>query len=149
MASRLLLGTLGAIVGAAVGAVAWAAITAATNFQIGYMALGVGLLAGYGMRLLGGGRDRADGIIAAIVALLGCVAGNVLTAIVVVAQHGHYPYLAVLMAVLSKPAVVGEILQQGFNVLDLPFYAIAIYAGYRTAMKPRVETATAVPEPER
>src|ERR1700716_2349653 len=89
MKQRLLLGTLAAIVGAVLGAIAWGAITAATHYQIGYMAVGVGFLAGYGMRVLGGGRDRADGAIAGVVAFLGCVLGNLLTVIIEFAPHDN------------------------------------------------------------
>ncbi|MEA2719734.1 MAG: hypothetical protein QOJ39_1598 [Candidatus Eremiobacteraeota bacterium] len=136
MNAKLLLGIIGAVVGAVLGAIAWAAITATTNFQIGYMAVGVGILAGYGMRILSGGRDRADGIAAGVVALLGCVLGNILTAVVVIAQHQHYPIVATALAVLIQPVLSFELLRDGFNVMDLLFYGIAVYAGYRTALKP-------------
>ena len=136
MNGKLLVGTLGAIAGALLGAIAWAAITATTNFQIGYMAVGVGFLAGYGMRVLSGGRDRADGIVAGVVALFGCIVGNLLTAVVVIAQHEHYPIAVVLLAVATKPPFAAELIRDGFNVMDLLFYAIAVYAGYRTALKP-------------
>jgi hypothetical protein len=136
MSPKLLAGTLAAIAGAIVGAIAWAAITAATNYQIGYMALGVGFLAGFGMRTVGGGREPADGVVAAVVAFLGCVLGNLLTAAVVISQHEHYPLQVVLLAFARKPAFAFEMLQAGFNVMDVLFYAIAVYAGYRTALKP-------------
>jgi ABC-type amino acid transport system permease subunit len=136
MVSKLMLGTVGAVAGALLGAAAWAAITAATNFQIGYMAVGVGILAGAGMRWLGGGRERADGIIAGIVALLGCVLGNLLTVDVQLAQHEHYPIAAMIAVSLTKPALAAELIRASFNAMDLFFYAIAVYAGYRAAMKP-------------
>jgi hypothetical protein len=136
MSPKLLAGTLAAIAGAIVGAIAWAAITAATSFQIGYMALGVGFLAGFGMRTVGGGRERADGIVAGTVAFLGCVLGNLLTAGVVIAQHEHYPIEVVLLAFARRPAFAAEMLRAGFNIMDVLFYAIAVYAGYRTALKP-------------
>ena len=87
MRKRLILGTLGAIAGAVLGAIGWAAVTASTGYQIGYVAVAVGFLAGYGMRTLGGGRDRADGVIAAVVAFLGCVLGDLLTAVAQFAPH--------------------------------------------------------------
>jgi hypothetical protein len=141
---KVVLGTLGAVVGAVIGAIAWAAITAATNFQIGYMAIGVGFLAGYGMRVLSGGLVRSEGIIAGAVALLGCVLGNLLTGVVVIAQHEHFPLWVVAAAVFTHLGFAREILTYGFNVMDLLFYAIAVYAGYRTALKPHA-AATAEP----
>ncbi|HEV3086788.1 MAG TPA: hypothetical protein VGX96_06135 [Candidatus Elarobacter sp.] len=136
MNGKLLLGTAGAIAGALLGAIAWAAITATTNFQIGYMAVGVGILAGAGMRILGGGRAAADGIVAGIVSLLGCVLGNLLAVDVQFAQHEHYPIAGVIVASLTKPALAADLIRATFNVMDLLFYAIAVYAGYRAAMKP-------------
>ena len=133
---KLLVGTIGALIGALLGAVAWAAITASTNFQIGYMAIGVGFLAGFGMRLLGGGHGRAGGIVAGAVALLGCLFGNLLTVVIVIAQHQHYPIPAVLGVTLMRPVFAFELLRDGFSVMDLLFYALAVYAGYRTAIKP-------------
>ena len=144
MNGKLLLGTAGAVAGASAGAVAWGAITAATNFQIGYMAVGVGFLAGLGMRRLSGGRERADGIVAGVVALLGCILGNLLAAVIGIAQHGHYPVDRVLVVVLTKPAFAAELIRGGFDLMDLLFYAIAVYVGYRTALKPAAAAAPVV-----
>ncbi|MDB5072838.1 MAG: hypothetical protein JWM87_3949 [Candidatus Eremiobacteraeota bacterium] len=136
MNAKLLLGIVGALTGAVLGAVAWAAITASTHFQIGYMAVGVGVLAGYGMRVLSGGRDRADGIAAGVVAFLGCVLGNLLTAAVVIAQQEHYAIVDTVLSVLLQPELAFRLLRAGFDMMDLLFYAIAVYAGYRAALKP-------------
>ncbi|HEY0382047.1 MAG TPA: hypothetical protein VGC72_07600 [Candidatus Elarobacter sp.] len=138
MTRRLLLGTLGAIVGALLGAIAWGAITAATHFQIGYMAVGVGFLAGYGMRTLGGGRDRADGALAGVVAFLGCVLGNLLTVVIEFAPHdnSHRGVMELTSMVLMNPSLAWLLLTQNFSIMDVVFYALAVYAGYRTALKP-------------
>ena len=136
MHPKLVAGILGALGAAVVGAIAWAAITAATNFQIGYMAVGVGILVGYVMRVVSGGRDRMEGIAAGVIALLGCILGNLLTAIVVIANHDHYAIGSAVAVVFSKPALALDLIRLGFNWMDLLFYAIAVYAGYRTALKP-------------
>jgi len=147
MQSKLLLGTGGAVVGALIGAVVWAAITATTNFQIGYMAIGVGFLAGYAMRTLSGGRERIEGIIAGIVALLGCALGNLLAIAVTIAQHEHYALAGLLVGLALHPLAAFDLLRLGFDWMDLFFYAIAAYAAYRTALAPprRVPTASAGP----
>ncbi|MDP9105295.1 MAG: hypothetical protein M3N49_05100 [Candidatus Eremiobacteraeota bacterium] len=147
-----MLGTLGAIAGALIGAIAWGAITAATHFQIGYMAIGVGFLAGYGMRTLGGGRDRADGIVAGIVAFVGCVLGNLLTVVIDFAPHDalHRGIADLTLMVLLSPKLAWFLLTQSSNIMDLVFYALAVYAGYRTALKPHVamtSVAEAAPPP--
>ena len=151
MNAKLLLGTLGAIVGALLGAIAWGAITATTHFQIGYMAVGVGFLAGYGMRVLGGGRERADGVIAGIVAFLGCAVGNLLTAVIDFAPHdtAHRSVAELTLLLTFNPNVAWALLTHSFGLMDLVFYALAVYAGYRTALKPPVMPPAAVePAPE-
>jgi hypothetical protein len=146
MTAKLLLGTLGAIVGALLGAIAWGAITAMTHFQIGYMAVGVGFLAGYGMRVLGGGRERADGVIAGIVAFLGCVVGNLLTVVIDFAPHdtAHRGVAELALMLIVNPNVAWALLTHSFGLMDLVFYALAVYAGYRTALKPPVMPAAPV-----
>jgi hypothetical protein len=140
MQGKLALGTLGAITGALAGAVAWGAITAATHFQIGYMAVGVGFLAGYGMRVLGGGRERADGVIAGIVAFFGCVLGNLLTGVIDFAPHdnAHRGIVELTMLVVLNPKLAWLMLSESFSIMDVLFYALAVYAGYRTALTPAV-----------
>ena len=146
---KLLLGTLGSIAGALLGAIAWGAITATTHFQIGYMAVGVGFLAGYGMRVLGGGRDRADGVIAGIVAFLGCVLGNLLTEVIDFAPHdnAHRSIAELTLLLLFNPKLAWFMLTQNFNFMDVLFYALAVYAGYRTALKPPAPAAQIETEP--
>ena len=143
--AKLLLGIGGAVVAAVLGAIAWAAITATTHFQIGYMAVGVGILAGYVMRVLSGGRDRADGIATGVIALLGCVLGNLLTTVVVIAQHQHYAIVPTALSVLTQPVLSFELLRDGFDWMDLLFYAIAVYAGYRTALTPPATVPAVAP----
>jgi hypothetical protein len=79
-------GALAGVVAAAVGAGIWAAITAYSGYQIGYMALGVGFLTGIAMRKAGNGRSQAFGILAGVIAVLGCVVGNLLSACVFLSQ---------------------------------------------------------------
>ncbi|HEX3469066.1 MAG TPA: hypothetical protein VHT05_13390 [Candidatus Elarobacter sp.] len=146
MQAKLLLGTAGAIVAAVVGAAVWAAITATVNFQIGYMAIGVGFLCGFAMRALSCGRVRVEGVIAAVVALLGCVLGNLFTYAAVFAREDHHPLFDVLLALAARPAAVADVLRAGFDAMDLLFYAIAAYAAYRTALAP-VRAAPAATTP--
>lgn len=147
MSPKIILGTLLALGGAILGAVLWAAITASTHWQIGYMAVGVALLTGYAMRLASGGQARIEGILAAAIALFGCVLGNLFTAVVIIAQHEHFPIAATLAVVLSKPAFAWGLIADGFQPMDLLFYAIAVYVGYRTALKPRPPALAPAPEP--
>jgi hypothetical protein len=127
------LGIAGGLIGAAVAALLWAAITAATHFQIGYMALAVGFMVGFGVRTLGRGVDRSFGIAGAVLSLLGCVAGNLGATIVAVAAYSKAPVLTVVEKL--SPDLLWLMLKDGFQFMDLVFYAFAVYSGYRYAFR--------------
>ncbi len=132
--------------GAVAGAAAWAAIAAATGFQIGYMAVGVGFLAGFGMRTCSGHRGRTNAIVAGVVALLGCLLGNTLTAVVGVAQHEHFPIPLALLTMSRHLGAVPNVIAVTFEPMDLLFYGIAVFTGYRTALAvPKARPALAQP----
>ena len=122
-------------VAALVGAVLWAAITYATNMQIGWMAVGVGFLVGYAVRF-GRGIDPIFKVCGATLALLGCLLGNVLTI---------YAYAAKSMDTNVFDAMsrldfgtIFSIMGGTFSPIDLLFYGIAVYEGWRFATLPEV-----------
>jgi hypothetical protein len=84
---NLQMGMLGGIIGATIGAAAWAGITVATGYQIGWMAVGVGFLVGYGVRAMGNGISKQFGIVGAILALVGCLAGNLFSVCAAVSRQ--------------------------------------------------------------
>jgi len=135
------LGIVGGLIGAAVAAALWAAITAATHFQIGYMALAVGFIAGFGVRTLGRGVDRSFGIAGAVLSFLGCVAGNLGAGIVMFSQYSKIPVLNILEKLTPKFAYL--LLKADFQVLDLFFYGFAVYSGYRYAFRRLTEAEIA------
>src|SRR2546421_6464728 len=126
---NLPVGFMAGLVAAAIGAGLWALVTIVTGFQIGWMAVGVGFLVGWAVRVGGKGTHRAFGIMGALLALGGCAVGNLLTIIVVAARHFEIPLLAVFSRL--TPDVVVKLMEATFNPMDLLFYGIAIYEGYR------------------
>ncbi len=75
---NLVVGALAGLAAALVGAAIWAVVTALTQYQIGFMAIGVGFLVGFAVRAAGRGVDPVFGVVGAALALLGCVLGNLL-----------------------------------------------------------------------
>ncbi|HEX9896673.1 MAG TPA: hypothetical protein VGA85_03310 [Dehalococcoidales bacterium] len=130
---NLLFGIIGGIIAAAIGAIIWALITAWTNFQIGWMAVGVGFLVGFAVRICGKGISIKFGIIGAVLAVLGCLAGNLL-AVCIVASKDLGVSLFDVLSVLNFSIII-EIFKETFSPIDLLFYAIAIYEGYRFSFK--------------
>lgn len=136
---NLALGVGAGIVAAIIGAVIWAVITVTTNYQIGWMAVGVGFLVGYAVKFFGKGTTQIFGISGAVIALLGCVAGNVLTVAILVSNQEHIT----LMTVLSRltPGIVVDLLKDTFQAMDVLFYGIAVYEGYKFSFTPEAEEA--------
>lgn len=130
---NLLFGTIGGVVAAAIGAAIWAIITALSNFQIGWMAVGVGFLVGYAVRISGKGIDKTFGVVGAALSLLGCVAGNLLTACILISKHEHIPFLQLLASL--NPQIAIELIKVTFHPMDLLFYGIAVYEGYRFSFR--------------
>jgi hypothetical protein len=118
--------------GAILGAAVWAGVTVTTEFQIGYMAIAVGFLVGYAVRL-GNGIDKIFGITGAILALLGCVLGNLLSVVGFISKQQHMGVMETLSRLdYSK---LPEIFMATFSFMDLVFYAIAVYEGYRFSFR--------------
>jgi hypothetical protein len=131
---NLPMGITGGLLAALTGAAVWAVITAYTNFQIGWMAVGVGFLVGYAVRYLGKGIDKVFGMTGALFSLLGCAAGNFFSVILAAANNENISFLEMLSSV-DLNAVI-EIMAMTFHPMDLLFYGIAVYQGYKIAILP-------------
>ena len=134
---NLSMGILGGFLAALAGASIWAIITAVTEFQIGFMAIGVGFLVGYAVRYLGQGVDQVYGIIGGGLSLVGCLLGNVLTACIFYAEAEAVPFMDVVGSLDFSIAL--EILVESFAPMDILFYGIAVYYGYKWSFRQLTE----------
>ena len=132
---NIVAGLSGGLVAAVVGAGIWAAITVMTGYQIGWMAVGVGFLVGYAVRTMGKGIIGTFGFIGAGCALIGCLLGNVLSTAGFISMQEAIPFMDVVLSVLSQPAFMIDILIATFSPIDLLFYGIAIYQGYKFSFR--------------
>jgi hypothetical protein len=123
------MGFMAGLVAAAVGAALWALVTLATSYQIGWMAVGVGFLVGWAIRVAGKGTHAVFGIVGALLAVCGCAMGNLLAVIVMAARHFGVPLQDVLTRL--TPDVVYSLMQSSFRPMHVLYYVIAIYEGYR------------------
>ena len=114
-----------------IGGILWTVVTVATGWQIGYMAIGVGILVGFAVRFLGKGVDIPFGIIGAVFALLGCVLGNFLSIYGLTAQSFGVGYFEIFGLIETSVVIDHFITNSGF--MDLLFYGIALYEGYKFA----------------
>ena len=130
---NLLLGIVAGAVASLAGAGVWAGVTVATGYQMGFMAIGIGFLVGFGVRALGKGVTNIFGIVGAALSLLGCALGNLLAVSAMVAAEEGVPFMS-LIAQLN-PALVQELMVAFFSPMDLLFYGIAVYYGYKLAFR--------------
>jgi hypothetical protein len=129
------LAILAGLAAAVVSAGIWAAVTVATKFQIGWMAVGVGFLVGYAVRWGGKGTTPVFGVIGAALALLGCLLGNLLSTCGFAANEYELSFWTVLWRVVANPSVIGELFKATFQPMDLLFYGIAVYEGFRFSVR--------------
>lgn len=120
---------------ALVGAMLWAALTVITDYQIGIAAIGVGLLVGFVIRLAGKGFDRVYGITAGILSFLGIIAGNIFTFWFLLSRELNISLFETIYELALDPLLNLQYLVGTFTLIDLVFYALAIYYAYRTAFR--------------
>lgn len=124
---------IGSIVVGVIGAILWAAITVATEYQIGYMAIAIGAGVGLSMRFLGKGIDQIFGITGAIVAVISCLLGNFFGIIGFVANLENLGYIETL-GMFDYSQLI-PIMSEAFSPIDLLFYGIAGFEGYKLAFR--------------
>ena len=127
--ANLPMGFLAGLMAAGLGAALWAGITVLSNFQIGWMAVGVGALVGVAVRTAGKGTTITFGLLGAVLALGGCLVGNFLTGAIVLARHWDISLATFFSRV--TPDLTARLMTAMFSPMDLLFYALAIWQGYK------------------
>jgi hypothetical protein len=133
--SNLIMGLIGGALAMLVSAVIWGAIAYFTEYQIGWMAIGVGYLVGIAVKFFGKGKTMIFGISSAGLALIGCALGNLLFYSGVIAREESAPFLEVFFFFLLSPAAAVELFTVAFDFMDILFYALAAYVGFSSAME--------------
>jgi hypothetical protein len=131
---NLLMGLISGGIAMVVGATAWGAITYFTQYQIGWMSIGVGFLVGVAIRFFGKGKTLIFGISGAVLALIGCLLGNLIYYSGAIAVQEGTSFFNVFSFLLLNPAAIIEIFMLAFDFRDILFYALAAYAGLSAAM---------------
>jgi hypothetical protein len=91
------------------------------------MAVGVGALVGFALRIGNGG--KIFGILGAFLALFCCILGNYFSLIGLAAGELHVPFFTVLNN--TDTAKVISAMWEDFMSASFLFYAIAAYEGYK------------------
>ncbi|TCK64861.1 hypothetical protein DFQ05_2600 [Winogradskyella wandonensis] len=126
-------GIFASILVGVIAALGWAAITVMTELQIGIVAIAIGAAVGLTMRFIGKGIDQVFGISGAIIALLSCVLGNFLSILGFIANQYELGYLETLLS--FDYSMTFAIMSETASPMDLVFYAIAGYEGYKFSFR--------------
>jgi len=111
---NLVIAVIAGAAAALAGACTWAVITVVTHYQVGWMAVGVGFLVGYAVKTFGKGI-------------------NLFTIVGTIAKEQNIP----IMSILEKLDldIIASLMQATFNPMDVLFYGIAIYEGYKFSFR--------------
>ena len=127
------LAIVGGLAATVVSAAVWGAVTYFADFQVGLMATGVGLVVGLAVRFFGGTVSVAFGVLAAVLALLGVLLGNLIFFAGAIAREESVGFLEVFVFLVTNPAVLVDLFAATFQVIDVLFYGLAVYIAFRTA----------------
>jgi len=127
--SNLSMGIMAGLAAAVVGAVAWAAVTYYTGYKTGLLAIGVGFLVGFSVRQFGKGKDFSFSIAGAILALVGCLLGNIFTLCMYLSEQEGIGVIEVLSTL--DLSIMFDMLVTTFDPMDILFYAFAVYEAYK------------------
>ncbi len=133
MEQNLPLGLVAGFIAAAIGSAIWALVTIGVGYQIGWIAVGIGFLVGYAIRIMGKGIDNIFGICGGVLAFLGCAVGNLFAVCGLIAKQEEIGFLEVVSQL--DFALIKTIMTGSFSFWDLLFYGIAIYEGYKFSFR--------------
>jgi hypothetical protein len=133
------LGCCGGVLAMGLAAAVWAMITVVTDYQISWMAIGVGLLVGGMVRIFGRGTNFSFGCVGASLSLLGCLIGNYLVVAIIVSREFDWPFLDLMLDF----GMMIEAMKLTFSPIDLLFYGLALFIGFGASFRSEKETAKA------
>ncbi len=150
---NLLMAIMGGVVGAVVGGIIWALIAIITDYEIGYIAIGVGALAGGGV-LIATNRQRGTPfqIIAVMTGVAGIFVGKLLGAVYFYREILIEDYGIELVNEVGMGAIIGDTIQLfpeylsvTLEPIDLLFVVLAIVTAWRMLSLRREQPATQAP----
>ncbi len=128
---NFVLGLMAGLLAAAIGAGIWMAIEVFFNLKIGYVALAIGALVGFAIRIGGHGSSPLYGILGAVLTLAGCLGGEILSNLYAASSAQQD------MLDLAKSADYVQMIQNIFSKMDpisYLIYGIGIFEGYKLSI---------------
>lgn len=127
-------GLVAAIFLGIVSAIIWAVAVKVTGYNLGVAAIAVGALVSQGFVWAGKGDSAVWGIIAAIIATISILFGNLLTVIIFASEYYEITFFQMLQ-VIDIGGLFAYMFET-FEAFDLVFYAIALQTAYKRSFIP-------------
>ena len=128
--SGLMRSTAAGAVAALVGAILWMVFVQVTGYEVGIVAVGIGFLVGQAMAATAGTSTRLPPI-GAILSLLGCLLGQILADAHFFGDAIGFGTWRALQEMVSDRSLGWDVFTTGFSPIDLLFWLIAGYEGYK------------------
>lgn len=128
---QLLTGCSAGAVAALIGAGCWAIIAGVAGMQLGWVAVPTGFLVGYAVRFAGQGDAPVFGFAAMMLAVTGCILGNIFGVIYLATAADGLSYADAISA-LEVAEIIGAV-SSHFKRIDVIFYAISAYLAFTIA----------------
>jgi hypothetical protein len=129
--SNLFLAILAGIIAAALGALLWMGVQVALNLQIGFVAIVIGIMVGYAIRVAGNGHTVIYGILGALLTFAGCLGGEILANLYAIST----PQQGVLDLLKTTDfAALAETIFSRMNPISYVIYGIGIFEGYKLSV---------------
>lgn len=126
-------GLAAAVTATIAGALGWGAISVATGYMIGWVAIGLGVLVGYGMQVFGKGLTAKYSAASALLAVIGCLSGN-LAAAVMFEIKNYGASVEEIFAGLTIDDIIA-FYTETLEIMDLVFWALALGAAWSFAQR--------------
>ncbi len=118
------------LVAALVGAILWAVIAKITTYELGFVALGIGLIVGAAMAAAGANRAWLP-IAGGALAVLGCLLGKFFLLDYAVSDASETSLTGAFSLMLKNPDLTWADYRELFGVMDILFVALAGYEGWQ------------------
>jgi len=128
---NFVLALLAGLLAAAIGAGIWMAVEVAVGLKVGYVALAIGALVGFSIRLGGHGSSPLFGVIGAVLTLAGCLGGEILSNLYLASSAQQS------MVDLARSTDYVAMVQTIFTKMDpisYLIYGIGIFEGYKLSI---------------
>lgn len=103
---------------AVLGAVTWGVVVAATHWQVGLLAVGIGVAVGFAMSRYATS-SRVLIPVAAVLALAGCVLGDLISDIIAQARFEEVPLADAFRITAGDPTLAWDLFSGYFSVMNL------------------------------